>query len=71
MMISEEDLKCRILRGQIEILDDVTNELTTRWEQAFFNGKAELAEALMSLKVLYTKYRLTIKKEIKETQTRL
>ena len=71
MLISEEDLKCRILRGQIEILDDVTNELGKRWEKAFFQGKQELSDGLNSVKLVYTKYRLTIKKEIKETQTRL
>ena len=71
MIISEEDLKCRILRGQVEVLDDVTNELGARYEKALFAGKEELADTLRTLQLNYTKYRADLKKEIKENQTRI
>lgn len=70
MYISENDLKARILAGQLEILDDVLNRLRKDHEFFTLHGGKSIANCLQPIMIEYSKYRTELAREKKELETR-
>jgi hypothetical protein len=63
MYISENELKRRILTGQIEILREVLTTLRQKREEKLLLGHVRAANTLMTITKEYSEYLTTLNRE--------
>ena len=69
MYVSDNDLKVRILAGQIEILDNVLNDLRKWNDEYVMLGNKVTSSTLQILIIKHSKYRTELAREKRELET--
>ena len=69
MYVSDNDLKVRILAGQIEILDNVLNDLREWNDEFVMLGNKVTSSTLRILLIKHSKFRTELAREKRELET--
>lgn len=70
MYISENDLKVRVLTGQLDIFDDVLNDLGKWYDESLLLKHKFTFSTLKLLIIKFGKHRTTLAREKRELETR-
>ena len=69
LYVSDNDMKARILAGQIEILDNVLNDLRKWNDEYVMLGNKVTATTLQVLIIKHSKFRTQLAREKRELET--